>query len=95
MGGEQLKALSIHPYYADKILYGEKTILEGACMDVVPYDSYAWILDNVRAIKPIPVKGKLSLWNFDGELEYFEPLDPDDDELDKRYHEVWEPLEYW
>ena len=25
---------------------------------------YAWILDNNRIIKPIPVKGKLSLWNF-------------------------------
>ena len=58
------------------------------------YDSYIKVFEKLN-IKPIPVKGKLSLWNFDGELEYFEPLDPDDDELDKRYHEVWEPLEYW
>ena len=98
-----MKALSIHPYYADKILYREKTIecrswktsyrgdilicstakkvegtipghalcvaelvdvvpfdeshLDDACMDEVPYDAYAWILDNFRIIKPIPVKG--------------------------------------
>ena len=71
-----------------------RTHLKDACMTEVPYGSYAWILDSVRAIKPIPVKGKLSLWNYDGELEYLEPLDSDE-ELDKRYHEVWEPLEYW
>jgi activating signal cointegrator 1 len=30
---------------------------------------YAWILDNVEMLKePIPAKGKLSIWNFEGEI---------------------------
>lgn len=31
----------------------------------VSYDQFAWCLRNFRLIEPIPVKGKLSLWNFD------------------------------
>ena len=30
------------------------------------FDLYAWKLRNIRIIEPIPVKGKLSLWNYDG-----------------------------
>lgn len=30
---------------------------------------YAWILDNVELIYPIPAKGKLNIWNFSGEYE--------------------------
>lgn len=26
---------------------------------------YAWVLDNITIIKPIPVKGKLGIWNYD------------------------------
>lgn len=52
---------------------------------------YAWILENVRTIRPIPLKGKLSLWNYDGEIEYLqEPQSEEDDE--KMYHDIWEPL---
>ena len=41
--------------------------LEAAMMEPKDYRSgmFAWILDNNRLIEPIPVKGKLSLWNFD------------------------------
>lgn len=28
---------------------------------------YAWILEDIEQIKPIPAKGQLSLWNFDFE----------------------------
>lgn len=40
--------------------------LQDAMMEPKDYQPglYAWILDNNRIIKPIPVKGKLSLWNF-------------------------------
>lgn len=31
---------------------------------------YAWLLDNVRLIKPVPVKGKLHIYNVDLEPEY-------------------------
>lgn len=34
------------------------------------YKDYAWLLDNVRKIKPISVKGKLSLFEVDVEPEY-------------------------
>ena len=26
---------------------------------------YAWILDDIRVINEIPIKGKLGIWNFD------------------------------
>ena len=33
------------------------------------FDCYAWILENPRPIKPFPMKGKLSLWECDHEIE--------------------------
>ena len=35
-------------------------------------DSYAWILSDLRLIKPIPIKGKQNLFNVDIEPEYIE-----------------------
>lgn len=135
-----MKALTVHPIYAMKIVTGIKTVecrswktdyrgdilitssakkfkgtipghvlgvveladivpfrhehLEAADMDVMPYGEYAWILKNPRIIKPIPIKGKLSLWesgiNYD-DLEILpEPKTEEEDaELDRLY---WEPL---
>ena len=52
---------------------------------------YAWILSDVRWIKPIPLKGKLGLWNYEGEIEYLK--DPENDEEDERmYKELYEPI---
>ena len=52
---------------------------------------YAWILDNIRIIRPIPIKGKLSLWEYDGAIEYLQ--EPETDEEDETmYHEIWEPI---
>ena len=52
---------------------------------------YAWKLENVRYIKPIPLKGKLGLWNYDGEIEYLQ--EPETDEEDEKlYHEIYEPI---
>lgn len=134
-----MKALSIHPFYACRIMAGQKTIecrtwstdyrgdllicstakkckdtIPGHALcvatlaDVVPFQKkhlkaalmepgdfqpgmYAWILEDVRIIRPIPLKGKLSLWNYDGDLEYLQ--EPETDEEDeKMYHEIWEPL---
>ena len=33
----------------------------------ISLDSYAWLLRNFRLIEPFPVKGKLSLWDFEEE----------------------------
>ncbi len=30
---------------------------------------YAWILDNIEVIKPIPKKGQLGIWNFNDKVE--------------------------
>ena len=66
--------------------------LEMACMDAMPdAPSYAWILTDLRLIRPIPLKGKLILWEYDGPIEYL-PTPETDEEDDRMYHEIWEPL---
>ena len=77
---------------ADVVPFNKKH-LDAACMEPRDYQPgmYAWMLDNVRIIRPIPLKGQLSLWNYDGPLEYLQ--EPETDEEDeKMYHEIWEPL---
>ena len=31
---------------------------------------YAWVLSNIRSIKPIEISGQLGLWNYEGEVNY-------------------------
>lgn len=70
-----------------------KAMIDAAWM--LPSDwqpgQYAWILKNPRMIKPIPLKGKLSLWNYDGEIEYL-PTPKNDEEDEKQYNEIFKPL---
>lgn len=138
-----MKALSIHPYYAQAIVAGQKSVevrtwktnYRGDILicstakkyhdtipshalgvvtleDVVPLEKkhlkdalllpqeyekglYAWILSYNRLIKPIPVKGKLSLWNYDGEIEYIPEAEwlTDDPEKEGEWLEkYWRPL---
>ena len=48
----------------------EKKHLKDADMDQMPSElCYAWILENIRPVVPVPVKGKLHLWDYDGEIE--------------------------
>lgn len=88
-------------------LYGiqrmRKDFADAACM--YPKDctgeKFAWLMRNIRLIEPIPVKGKLAIWNFDDiekikiimtvdELNALKENNPDEyDELCNRY---WEPL---
>lgn len=70
-----------------------KDHLEAALLDGMPDgDSYAWILENPRFIKPLPVKGKLSLWNFteDDKIEYLNPTTQE--ELQELLDTYWEPI---
>lgn len=60
---------------------------------------FAWLLRNVRLIKPIPIKGNLSLWESGidvADLEIIgtnEELDAlPDDEDDALFNRVWAPL---
>ena len=67
--------------------------LKGAMMDEFSPEDYAWILTNPRVIKPYPVKGKLSLWTCEHEIEYL-PVpknEKEDEELGRIY---WDPIIY-
>lgn len=70
-----------------------KQHLKPACMQPSDFKPgmYAWILDNVRPIKPIPIKGKLSLWNYDGEIEYL-PVPQTDAEDEIQYNTYYKHL---
>lgn len=71
----------------------QKKHLKAACVPKSFYQPglFAWILTDLRLIRPIPLKGKLSLWNYDGDIEFIP--EPQTDEEDERlYHEIWEPL---
>lgn len=78
----------------------EKKHLKAALMRPDEYrpGMYAWILRNNRLIVPQPVKGKLSLWNYDGPIEYIPPeewiVKPGDDPETKKawYDQYWKPL---
>lgn len=69
--------------------------LKDACMKSTEYEAgmYAWILDDVRLIRPVPVKGKLSLWNYDQPIEFI-PWDDNatKEHSDQMFDEIWEPL---
>ena len=80
----------------------EKKHLPLAMMEPRDYQpgSFAWVLSFNRLIKPVPVKGKLSLWNYDGDIEYIpdeewllppgvQPQDAEEGDWIKKY---WEPL---
>ena len=51
--------------------------------------SYAWIFENIGFIKPVPVKGKLSLWETD-----FEPQDIPDDIPDSEIPKMLNAITY-
>ena len=71
----------------------QKKHLKAACMTKEDYmpGLYAWILKDVRTIRPIPVKGRLSPWNYDGEIEYL-PEPETDEEDERQYHEFYEKI---
>ena len=67
--------------------------LDAACLPKSEYnkDAFAWILDDLRIIRPFYVKGKLSLWECDHEIEYLQKPETDEED-EKMFHEIWEPL---
>ena len=70
----------------------KRTDAEAGMFDPADFEEglYAWELDNIRTIRPIPIKGKLGLFNVSDDLiEYI----PDPDEHDRtRWDEIWEPI---
>ena len=74
----------------------KKKHLKAALMEgePVPKDCYAWILDDIKVIKPFPIKGKLSLWECDHDIEYIEGVNESDEKNDQIWNEYFEPLVY-
>ena len=71
----------------------ERKHLKGAMMDSFGPGEYAWILSNPRPIKPFPVKGKLSLWTCEHEVEYL-PI-PKNEKEDEEFGRIyWDPIIY-
>lgn len=73
-----------------------KKDLRAAVMDQNEYHEgmYAWELSNPRIIKPIPLKGKLSLWDYDGEIEIVDlpPQDKEPEAWNDQLTELWKPF---
>lgn len=69
--------------------------LEATLMDSSQYNpnSYAWVFDNVRWIKPFHVKGKLSLWECDEEIEFLK-VGKRKKARDKAFEQYFELLMY-
>ncbi len=58
----------------------ERKHLDAAAMEHMPdRKGFAWIMDNIRYIKPFPVKGKLGLFNVDIVPEIFPPDSSDEE----------------
>ena len=70
-----------------------KKMLDAAWMLPAEFQSgqYAWMLENRRIIRPIPLKGRLSLWDYDGEIEYLPEPQTDAEDL-KQWEEIFKPL---
>lgn len=69
-----------------------KKHLEGALMRWKPSpEGYAWILENVRQIKPFPYKGKLHIYDVDASLvEVMSPIGTK--EADEEFNKYYKPL---
>jgi hypothetical protein len=48
-------------------------------------------LEDVRPIVPVPVKGKLSLWDYTGPIEYIEPAETEEEDK-AQFEKYWKPL---
>ena len=67
--------------------------LKLACMEPQDWTPglFAWLLEDVRIIKPIPLKGRLGLWDYDGPIEYLEPPKTDEED-EEQYNMYWRDL---
>lgn len=75
----------------DDIVPFQRKHLKGAMMDYYEPGEYAWILTNPRPIKPFPVKGKLSLWTCEHEIEFL-PV-PKNEKEDEEFGRIyWDPI---
>lgn len=71
--------------------FSKKLHLKGSDMFAsdVPPKAFAWLFDNFRFIQPIPVKGKLSLWELDAEPIVLDWMSFDYPLTDKQYANLY------
>lgn len=70
----------------------KKTHLQAAMMSLSDYQKgYAWILDNIRTIRPFKVRGRLSLWDCDHPIEFLDD-DIDEIEAERVFNAIFAPL---
>ena len=68
--------------------------LDAAALDKMPEGAaYAWMLEDIRYIKPFPVVGKLGLYEVDATPEILPPNTPEDT-ADKFFEDFILPLIY-
>ncbi|MDI9469914.1 MAG: ASCH domain-containing protein [Bacillota bacterium] len=68
------KAIAV-AHLSDVRPYVDETDREPACLfDDEHFSGFSWILDSVHVIEPIPIKGRLSLFNVEYEVEDLLPL---------------------
>lgn len=71
----------------------KKIHLDGALMKKSEYKPgmYAWILKNPHWIVPVPVKGKLGIWDYDGKIEVIpDPKNNEEDEAN--FEKYWSDI---
>lgn len=60
-------------YITDEIankIYAKDSIVYNNLLNRTNWVGYGFKLENLRKIKPIKINGKLSLWDYDGDIEY-------------------------
>lgn len=70
----------------------EKMHMDAAAMDFMPnQNGFAWVFDNFRLLKPVPVKGKLGLFDTNIPIDYL-PDGKSEEEMDNIINEFIYPL---
>ena len=70
----------------------KKCHLDAAAMDRMPDGGFAWLFDDFRLIRPIPVKGKLGLFDVDASNLQIVPSDLPESEADNFVEQFIIPL---
>lgn len=67
--------------------------LKAAMMSLADYQKgYAWLLDNIRPIRPFEIRGRLSLWECDHQIEYIDDNNMTEEEAQQVFDAIYAPL---
>lgn len=57
---------------AREMLQHKNPVVYAGIVKKTDWKGYGFVLEDVQKIKPIPINGKLSLWDYNGEIEVIE-----------------------